>query len=160
MGEPCKFAELSLTFNPFNDITYRLGESSIQNIFSLDSIADLDDSLLSSSSCGDFGIEFKSNAGEELDNILFFSWNQGQSASFEVKENLEETLVGEYDISYKVFLVDYPDRFVDSRESFKLKVIDPCVETTTNNPRPSRCPVEEIEYEELDEGIPDWLQEL
>ena len=77
-----------------------------------------------------------------------------------MKKNLEETLVGEYDINYRVFLVDYPDRFVDSAKSFKLKVIDPCLETTTNNPRPSRCPVEEIEYEELEEGIPNWLQEL
>ena len=48
LGEPCKFAELSLAFNPFNDITYRLGENSIQTIFSMQSIARLDDSLASS----------------------------------------------------------------------------------------------------------------
>ena len=57
-------------------------------------------------------------------------------------------------------MVDYPDRHVDSQQSFKVEVIDPCLESTSILPRPSRCPVEEIEFEQLDKRMPKWLQEL
>ena len=67
IGEPCKFVELSLAYDPFDDMTYRLGERTMQTIFSLQKIVRLDDSLVSSSSCGDFGIEFSSDAADEQD---------------------------------------------------------------------------------------------
>ena len=123
LGEPCASAQLSLAYNPFSDVTYYLQENSLQSLVNIQSVVRLDRSLATSSSCGRFGIEFHSDAGEEMDAILFESTNSG----FTVLYQENEELIGKYEIRYRMFLEDYPERSVNSRTPFIVSIADPCV---------------------------------
>ena len=105
-------------------------------------MVNLDKSLASSESCGPFGIEFYSDAGEEIDELLFDYSKSGASTSFTVLYQEDEAMIGEYEIRYRVFLEEYPDQYVNSFTPFFVRVADPCTENTEDFPRPSRCPVE------------------
>ena len=117
----------------------------------------LDESLISSTSCGPFGIEFHSEEGEEFDAILFDSTQSGSTQSFTALYQDQEEMLGQYEIRYKVFLKEYPDRFVEQSQPFVLSIVDPCIQETIDFPRPSRCPIEAIDLEDLSEELPEWM---
>jgi hypothetical protein len=156
LGEPCKSADLTLAYNSFSDVTYYLQENSLKSLYSLQSMIKLDRSLASSTSCGSFDIEFASDAGEEVDAALF----EHSDDQFVVLRQEDEEMLGSFEISYKVFLVDYPDRAVKSSVPFTVTIVDPCVADTEDFPRPSRCPVEAVDIGDLDDELPEWMAEL
>ena len=115
----CPTAQLSLTDSPFIDLTYVLQTPEVsqswgdnQGLYTIDTEID----------CGPANVHFFYLDATDLNEEMFFVGDDFLC----VEWSDDIALKGEYEILYKVSLELYPDNFVNSVESFKVTVEDPC----------------------------------
>ena len=78
--------------------------------------------------CGDIDIAFFLNDGSETAlDVALFTDDRGPPTQFLINYIDDPLKVGTYDVTYKVYLVDYTNWEAFSASSMTVIVIDPCV---------------------------------
>ena len=108
---PCPSAALTLFESPFTDkVTWR--RENIYQYFDVNEIA----SLSTDVDCGAYQIDFFTIERDELDGSLFRVENvESLGNAFVILKTESELKVGEYQISFRVSLAEYPENTIESR---------------------------------------------
>ena len=143
LEDPCPFITVSLTDNPFSDVTYYLQEDEDLQEYHLLDMVEINTLL----DCGKYQIAFYNNDKflSALDSDLFLARPSpdfvGDTEAGEFVVNFIDTYeaVGSYPISFTVFLEEYPDKNVEVLDAFVIDIVNPCEDDSVFN-KPFWCP--------------------
>ena len=143
--DSCSLASFILpSVSPIDDLTYTLGQEPVSALFSKEDLAILD-LPVPDDSCGDFAIEFINSDGSELVQGLFTSsLSESSISTFTVLKQSSQNMVGQYFVSYRVTLEDYPDVEASEISAPFLVVIEPDI----------------LDGDFEENNMPEWLQNL
>lgn len=124
---------------------YTLGTQELYKAFNLQDFAFINTLL----DCGKFDIAFyyDDELKSPIDDVLFTPVKDWDSEIADAKKffvNFSEDFeaAGDYKFAYTIFLEEYPDRLIERKTAFNVKIIDPCLSTSG---KPSWCPVDFVD---------------
>ena len=80
--------------------------------------------------CGDIRVDFfeGDDYSQPLDYELFDDWQSTNEAKnlFTILQTDDEMKVGEYQISYRAYYIDYPENFAEKINAFTVTIVNLC----------------------------------
>lgn len=129
--DPCPTASISLNPSPFLDETEDLGAAETTQSWDLASLYSLDTLV----NCGSIELEFYLSDGSQTPlNPAIFEDRRGTPNTLARKFVTDQTFVGTYQITYSVFLTDFPTVKTEQPAPFTVTIVTSCISAGTFDP--------------------------
>ena len=124
LESPCLAAEILMLPTPFIDQIYVLGDAPTWQPWNSDQLVNVESPI----ECGPVSVEIydAANDGAINESLFFDDRAEEPSNFFRTVFTEDQSMIGIYEFYYRVSLVDFPDNYSTSRDSFKIEIVNPC----------------------------------